>query len=77
MILHKHQTEETCLRLYKLISGALFTSATRWSRLRQFDGRGFAKRGVISKVSRALRAIITFSTPLMQGLMLHVYKVPG
>ena len=44
MILHKHQTEETCLRLYKSISGALSTSATRWSRSRQFGGRGFAKK---------------------------------
>ena len=49
MILHKYQTEETCLRLYKSISGALFTSTTR-SRSRQLGGRGLAKRGVWSQI---------------------------
>ena len=61
------QTEETGLRLLKSVSGALFTSATRWLRSQQFDGRGFTKRGVVSKIWRSLHAIIIYSTPFLQG----------
>ena len=66
MILHKYQTEETCLRLYKSISGALFTSATRWSRSRGLMGVVSQKRGVVSKILRGSRAIIILSPPLLK-----------
>ena len=57
------------------ISGVLFMSATRWSRSRQFCGRGFVKWSVVSKFSRASRAIIIFSTPLMQVLDPPLYQL--
>ena len=63
--LHKNHTEETCLRLYKSISGALrlVMSGTRWSRLRQFGGRGFATGGGVKKF-RAHFARVNY---IMQG----------
>ena len=56
--LTQNQTEETCLRLYKSISGALFVSAARLVSIAAVLWVWFHVRGRGIKKSRASHALI-------------------